>query len=58
MFPFLIGRIRTIIEGEASDGWIAFPFLIGRIRTKTGMNKERPKIYVFPFLIGRIRTIL
>ena len=34
MFPFLIGRIRTIDDGTNFDLDIRFPFLIGRIRTK------------------------
>jgi len=33
-FPFLIGRIRTIILKKAVEDTKKFPFLIGRIRTK------------------------
>ena len=57
MFPFLIGRIRTIrkkgkkLKEEKNE----FPFLIGRIRTKM-ITREENTTLMFPFLIGRIRT--
>ena len=33
MFPFLIGRIRTITDYDENHEIFMFPFLIGRIRT-------------------------
>jgi len=55
-FPFLIGRIRTVIHLFFFYKLLTmFPFLIGRIRTNEPWH-GRFFIVVFPFLIGRIRT--
>ncbi len=56
VFPFLIGRIRTINMTILISFYLnQFPFLIGRIRTDTTKHKSI-KVLAFPFLIGRIRT--
>jgi len=56
MFPFLIGRIRTLHQVKDVHIKIkGFPFLIGRIRT-SGISPHGILLSVFPFLIGRIRT--
>jgi len=44
-FPFLIGRIRTIIRVCDYLGYEWFPFLIGRIRTQFD---ERGCIFIEP----------
>jgi len=42
LFPFLIGRIRTIFKEEAINVQVGeFPFLIGRIRTKRGKGTSK-----------------
>jgi len=46
MFPFLIGRIRTIEKTEIGSTEIGFPFLIGRIRTFSKKIEEIKENYV------------
>ena len=56
MFPFLIGRIRTVTRVAKGLGYEWFPFLIGRIRTECAAFLGYLVNAEFPFLIGRIRT--
>ena len=56
VFPFLIGRIRTLLSLSTLLPPLQFPFLIGRIRTWKSRVLERLSSNRFPFLIGRIRT--
>jgi len=56
MFPFLIGRIRTIFWSSNGPDMEKFPFLIGRIRTVKSKSSRLLQPFRFPFLIGRIRT--
>ena len=33
MFPFLIGKVLTIVIGILKSGYLLFPFLIGKVLT-------------------------
>ena len=54
-FPFLIGRIKSLLLLVYLCFHSKFPFLIGRIKSEKISYKQKQKS-AFPFLIGRIKS--
>jgi len=54
-FPFLIGRIKSLLLLVYLCFHSKFPFLIGRIKSSTPLL-NKIGILKFPFLIGRIKS--
>ena len=56
MFPFLIGKVLTVLDFIEFEKETLFPFLIGKVLTEMQPGDLLYYARPFPFLIGKVLT--